>query len=87
MDCGYCAIWNENKLDEREEMYKLAEQPIVVPSVLGHCIVWPSNQQINIGQFKMPLSGDSQVLETANGLVSTLRAAFGHTTNEFRPGK
>ncbi|KAJ4384046.1 hypothetical protein N0V86_000890 [Didymella sp. IMI 355093] len=33
----------------------------------------------------MPLSEDSQVLETANSLVSTLRAAFGHTTNEFRP--
>ncbi|KAF3039113.1 hypothetical protein E8E11_005750 [Didymella keratinophila] len=33
----------------------------------------------------MPLSRDPQILETANGLVSTLRTAFGHTTNEFRP--
>lgn len=33
----------------------------------------------------MPLSEDAQILETANGLVSTLRTAFGHTTNEFRP--
>ena len=33
----------------------------------------------------MPLSEDPKTLETANGLVSTLRTAFGHTTNEFRP--
>ncbi|KAF1934178.1 catalase domain-containing protein [Didymella exigua CBS 183.55] len=33
----------------------------------------------------MPLSEDPQILETANGFVSTLRSAFGHTTNEFRP--
>ncbi|KAF1366009.1 heme-dependent catalase [Lizonia empirigonia] len=33
----------------------------------------------------MPFSTDPEVLETSNGLVSTLRAAAGQPTEEFRP--
>lgn len=34
----------------------------------------------------MPLSTDAQVLETSNGLVSTLRGMAGGAAQSFRPG-
>lgn len=34
----------------------------------------------------MPLSSDTQILETSGGLVSTLRGMAGDAAQSFRPG-
>jgi len=49
---------------------------------LPDCTPPDSNSQTN-----MPLSQDSETLETSNGLVNALRGAQGDVSKSFRPGK